>query len=236
MNAALELKQDKLEYLSQINLLHDLTPEDLRTIERLVPVLSYPPGSMVYEPTGRLNRLYFLKRGRVRLYWVSSDGKELTLAVLKDGSIFGESDNFATGAGACYAETLSDTLVCTMTTRDLVRFMVKRPMVAIKMIEILPRALREAQGFAATLALHDVRTRLLYLLVKLADEFGLGEGSYIRLDLKLTHQDLAHMIGATRESVSGALSDLSRKGIVRTARGRIEIHPIQARQVLEGFS
>lgn len=228
------VRDNKLGYLAQIDLLHELTPDDLRIIDSMVPVLSYPPGTIIYEPGARLNRLYFLKRGHVRLYWLSPEGKQLTLALLKDGNIFGETDSFATGAGSCYAETFSETLVCTMTTADLIRFMQERPPVAIKMIEILSRELKNAQELAATLALQDVRSRVLYLLMKLAEEFGPCQpGAYTRLNLRLTQQDVAHMIGATRESVSAVLADLSRQGVVRTARGSIAIRCDQAARLMD---
>ncbi|MGC8488613.1 MAG: Crp/Fnr family transcriptional regulator [Clostridia bacterium] len=232
-----DARRDKLDYLSQIDLLQELSPEDLKTIDALVPVLSYPAGTTLYEPGARINRLYFLKRGRVRLYQLSPEGKQLTLALLRDGNIFGETDTFATGAGTCWAETLTDTLVCTMTTPDLSRFMVERPQVALRMIDILSRELTKAQELAATLALRDVRTRVLYLLTRLAAEYGEGQdGQYTALGLRLTHQDLAQMIGATRESVSTVLADLARQDVVRTARGRIALRCDAATRLLEGTS
>ncbi len=237
MATSLGAHSDKLGYLSHIDLLQELSPDDLQTIDALVPVLSYSAGTTLYEPGSRLNRLYFLKRGRVRLYQLSPDGKQLTLALLKDGNIFGETDTFATGAGTCWAETLTDTLVCTMTTADLTQFMIERPQVALRMIEILSRELTKAQELAATLVLRDVRTRVLYLLIRLASEYGNGKaGEYTDLGFRLTHQDLANMIGATRESVSMALADLARQHVVRTSRGRIAIRCEEANRMLGGTS
>ena len=226
-------RRNNLDCLSQIDLLQELSPEDLQTIDTLVPVLSYPAGTTLYEPGAQLNRLFFLKQGRVRLYQLSPEGKQLTLALLRDGNIFGETDTFTTGAGTCYAEALTETLVCTMTTADLMAFMEKRPQVALRMIEILSRELKNAQELAATLALRDVRMRVLHLLTRLAAEYGQGrEGEFTALDLKITHQDLAHMIGATRESVSMVLADLARQHVVHTARGRIAIRCDEATRLL----
>ncbi|MCL8206681.1 MAG: Crp/Fnr family transcriptional regulator [Actinomycetia bacterium] len=223
MNKPVPGQDHKLRYLGQIDLLQHLAPEDLRAVDQMVPLLAYPAGTVLYEPGQDLNRLYFLKRGRVRLYRLSPDGRQLTLAILKDGNIFGETDSFATGAGSCYAETLTDTLVCTMTTADLARFMQQRPSVALKLVEILSRELRRAQELVATLVLEDVRGRVLYCLSRLAAEFGAPDGDWAALDLKLTQEELAHMIGATRESVSAILAELSRHGLVRTGRGRIAV-------------
>ncbi|MDA8200097.1 MAG: Crp/Fnr family transcriptional regulator [Thermaerobacter sp.] len=228
-------RREKLGYLRRIDLLQELSAEDLQAIDALVPLISYGAGTVLYEPGRRLNRLFFLKRGQVRLYQLSPDGKQLTLALLRAGNIFGETDTFATGAGTCYAEALTDALVCTMTTADLMAFMMKRPRVALRLIQILSRELKSAQELAATLALRDVRTRVLHLLTKLAAEYGeCRDGEFTALDLKLTHQDLAHMVGATRESVSAVLGDLGRKAVVQTSRGRLAIRCEEAARLLEG--
>ena len=87
----------------------------------------------------------------MRLYGLSTDGKQLTLALLKDGNIFGETDSFAT-AGSCYAETVTDTLVCTMTTSDLIRFMEHR-LGWRSDDRDFSRELRNARELAASLAL-----------------------------------------------------------------------------------
>ncbi len=217
---------NKLAYLSQINLLTELSAADLAAIDALVPSASYPPHTVIYEPGNRLEHLYFLKRGRVQLYQLTPDGRQFTLTILGDGNIFGEIDTFATGAGSCYAETMSPTLVCSMTRADLIRFMLRRPRVALKLVEILSRHIRSLHELTATLALEDVRSRVLHLLLKLAQQFGQpSEDGWTHLDLRLTHQDVAHLVGATRETVSTALAGLSRQQAVRTRHGTIEVNP-----------
>lgn len=224
---------EKLEYLAQIDLLQELNSEDLKAIDEVAPILSYPPGTTIYEPGAELNRLFFLKRGRVRLFRLSPDGRQLTFAVLQDGNIFGETDSFATGAGSCYAETVAPTLVCAMTTADLTRFMERHPAVALKMIAILSRELRRIQELTATLVLENVRTRVLYVLVTLAEQFTAHDAEPPALiPVSLTHQDLAQMIGATRESVSQVLAELSREGVVRTGRGVITVCCERARALM----
>lgn len=223
----------KFDYLANINLLSALTAEDIAAIDALVPVLSYPQGTMIYEPGDRISHLYFLKRGRVQLFQMTGDGKQLTLTVLGDGNIFGETDVFATGAGSCFAKTVAPTLVCRMAKDDLARFMTQRPGVAIKLVEILSQEMRNLQALTTTLVLEDVRTRVGYLLLRLADQFGHPlDRDWVRLDLRLTHQELAHLIGATRESVSVALGELAREDAVRTERGAIAIRTHRLRASL----
>ncbi len=218
--------KSKLDYLSEINLLTTLTKSDLAVIDAMARVVSYPTGTIIYGPGDQIEHLYLLKRGRVQLYQLTPDGKQLTLAVLGDGNIFGETDMFATGAGNCYAKAMAPTLICRLNKDEVAQFLAQRPKVALTLIEILSREVRRLQTLTTTLVLEDVRTRLAYLLVKLADEFGqpIADGWTV-LDLRLTHQELAHMIGATRESVSIVLGEWVHTQAVKTERGRISLRP-----------
>lgn len=225
----------KFDYLADINLLTELSAEDIAAIDALVPVLSYPANTVIYEPGDRIQQIYFLKRGRVQLFQVTPDGKQLTLTVLGDGNIFGETDLFATGAGSCYAKTVAQTLVCHMGKADLAHFMIQRPRVALKLVEILSHEIRKLQALTTTLVLEDVKTRIGYLLLTLGDQFGKAEtAGWIRIDLRLTHQEVAHMIGATRESVSVVLGEWVRESVIQTERGVIHIHPARLRALLPG--
>jgi len=214
----------KLDYLATINLLTALTEDDLAVIDAMARVVSYPVGRVIYEPGDQVQHIYFLKRGRVQLYQLTPEGKQLTLAVLGDGNIFGETDMFATGAGHCYAKAVAPTLICRMGKTELAQFMRDRPEVAFKLIEILSREIQRLQSLTTTLVLEDVRTRLGYLLVKLGEEFGRPvDDQWTLLDVHLTHQEIAHLIGATRESVSMALGHLSRDHLAKSDRGVIWI-------------
>jgi CRP-like cAMP-binding protein len=89
-------------------------------------------------------------------------------------------------------------------------------------LKILSERLKERDEMLEQLALGDVRERVLHLLIKLSGQFGVKDGDYHKIDLPLTHQELANMIGATRESVSVVLREFAKDDIIRT--GRMSIH------------
>ncbi|WP_028962851.1 Crp/Fnr family transcriptional regulator [Sulfobacillus thermosulfidooxidans] len=222
----------KFDYLAEINLLTELSAEDIAAIDALVPIMSYPANTIIYEPGDKIQQIFFLKRGRVQLFQVTPEGKQLTLTVLGDGNIFGETDLFATGAGSCYAKTVAPTLVCKMGKADLARFMEQRPRIALKLVEILSQEIRKLQALTTMLVLEDVKTRIGYLLLTLSDQFGQEEDQgWVRIDLKLTHQEVAHLIGATRESVSLVLSEFP-ADTVQTERGVIRVQPKRLENLL----
>lgn len=218
------LVHDKLWYLSQINVLEALPKPSLEEIERLAPMHTAPKGKLILSPENRPDILYLLKRGRVRLYKVGPNGKQFTLGILGGGNIFGEIEAFSAVTRDVYAEAMDDTLICALRRSDLEQILAAQPQLALKMLQALGERLREAEDFLQMLATSDVRSRLLYLLSKLAEQFGVVRGNMVHLDLDLTHQELANMIGSTRETVTATLSALSREGVVRTGRRSIEIN------------
>lgn len=228
---------DKLWYLSQINLFEDLPMEDLRIIDALAPMSMMRKGTLILDPTIQKRHLYLLKRGRVRLFKMSEDGKQLTLGLLGQGNILGETESLSTGMGSVYAEALNDTVVCALGKEDVDALLLQRPQVALKMIAILTRRVREAEELVENLAFHDVRYRVVYLLVKLAQQFGETDHTplpgYTHLDFGLSHQDMAHMIAATRESVSLVLSQLAKEGVVVTGRRAVAVDLRRAKALID---
>ncbi len=216
---------DKLRYLAEINLFKELPAADLEAIDALVPSVTVPTGTILYEPGQPLDRLYFLKRGRVRLYALSASGRELSLAMLGPGNIFGETDSVATGAGSCFAETVEPALLCTMGTSAFRHLMAERPTLAIRLVEMLSERIHSLQELTATMVFQDVKTRVAQLLLKLAHQFGDDKaGSLTKIPFVITHQEIAAMVGSTRESVSVAMGDLSADHLILTGRGHVEVN------------
>lgn len=228
---------NKIWYLSQVNLLEELPMKDLRMIDKMAPMSEVQKGALIITPNTENNKLYFLKRGRVRLYKVNEDGKQLTIGLLGKGNIFGETETFSTGSGSAYVEVMEDALVCVLGKKDFEMLLLKRPQIALKMVSILTQRIRESEEMLENFAFRDVRYRLLYLLAKLAKSFGPSKNdetsSYTKLGLHLSHQELANMIGATRESVSVTLSQLTKEGIVSTGRKEIAIDLERANEILQ---
>lgn len=225
---------DKLGYLSRINIMDVLPQEALMEVDRVAPMNLVAKGTTIMEPAQRSEVLYLLKEGRVRIYKMNAEGKQFTTALLGPGNIFGEVGNFSTGTHGAYAEAIDDTMLCLLRKPDVERFMQQHPQLAVRMVEVLSAQLRQVHELLEHLAMGDVRSRLLYLLLRLAAEFGAdSDGPWTLISADLTHQDLAAMIGATRETVSATLAVLAREDIVRTGRKELRVNREQARAELE---
>ena len=217
---------NKIWHLAQINLLQDLPMEDLAMIDAMAPMNTVQKGRLIVTPASSEKILYLLKHGRVRLYKMNEEGKQLTIGILGKGNVFGETDTFSTGSHNAFVEAIDDVLLCALSKKDLEEIFTKRPQVAMKMIGILTERMQEAQNMLENLAFRDVRYRILYLLTKLAKSFGEDqdkEKEFTTIDIALSHQEIANMIGATRESISLSLATLAREDLVRTRRKEIAI-------------
>lgn len=113
------------------------------------------------------------------------------------------------------------------------QFLATHPQLALKLLGVLSERLNEQAAMLEQLALGGIKDRVLYLLIKLSDRFGVEEGEFCRIDLPLTHQELANMIGSTRESVTVILNELIKEGVIQTGRMSVRIRKDRAKEYLD---
>ncbi|MCY9669629.1 Crp/Fnr family transcriptional regulator [Paenibacillus alginolyticus] len=226
---------DKLWYLSKISIFEALPEEDLLELDRMAPMTHFnalPKDTLIQTPDTYRDGLFFIKEGKLRLYKINVEGKQFTVGILGKGNMFGEIDTFSFGTKGIYIETMEETLICSVPKEHFENFLAKRPQLAMKFLTELSKMLRERDEMLEKLALGDVRERVLHLLLKLSEKFGVEDGGLVKIDLPITHQEVAHMIGATREAVTVILNELMKEGMIRTGRKSISIHQSKAKECL----
>lgn len=225
---------NKLSYLSQVCLFEALPVADLMEIDRMAPMNRIRKNTLLQTPETFQEGLYIIKEGKLRLYKINQDGKQFTVGIIGKGNVFGEMDSFSLGTRDLFIETLEETLLCSLSKGEFERFLIQRPDLMLKVLRVLSNQLQDRDQLLEKLALGGVRERLLHLLLKYSDQFGIQEGDYYRIDLPLTHQELANMIGVTRESVTVVLQELAKLQVVRTGRKSIYVQKEKARGQMEG--
>jgi CRP-like cAMP-binding protein len=206
---------DKLTMLSQISLFDELSKEELMTIDRMSEMKPVTKGTVVVSPDYPIEALFLLKKGQVRLYRMNEEGKQFTLDILVDGNIFGETSSVTLTDDQIYAEAMTDTYLCLLSHKDFENFIEANPKIALKLIDILSSRLKDFYSISEKIALSDVKHRLLYLLLMLSEKTGRRKNNWQSIEMKLTHQDLAHMVGASRETTSAVLSQLKKEGFLK---------------------
>jgi CRP/FNR family transcriptional regulator, global nitrogen regulator len=182
-------------------------------------------GALIYSPGDTGEQLYFLLEGTVRLYRIYGDHKEATVALLKEGDVFGELSLEAKTCQSVFAEAVTASRVAVVRKPVLEEAIRRRPEFAIELLSAFFERMRQSEEKIEILLNRGVATRLAALLWHLAGRFGEPDASGMVLRSRLTHQDLANMVASTREAVSKVMSEFQRGGLIEIRGRRIIVSP-----------
>ncbi|WP_418302074.1 Crp/Fnr family transcriptional regulator [Lysinibacillus fusiformis] len=216
---------DNIQYLSQFNLLNSLSMEDLIEMEQLTLITTFPKNTFIQTPETFSEGLYFVKKGKLRLYKVNAQGKQFTSDILNEGNVFGEMDIISFGTRENYIETIEESHICLMNKERFENFLIQRPQFMMTLLKVLSNRIIGMSQLTQNLALGKLHDKVLYALIKLSDQFGLtGDNEYYKIDFPLPHQEIANLVGATREAVTVVLQELVKEEVIKTGFKTIYIH------------
>lgn len=222
------LPKEKIRLLSMVDILEPLTGEELEEFSRRIPDTHIEQGQIFYAPQERSEALFMLKKGRVRIYKVTPEGWEFTLAVVEAGMMFGEMALTAQRMWEAYAEATEPSDICILKNADLERIVRGNPEVGIKMIRVLSERLRLCESRLEDITLKNIPARLASLILQLAASEGIMTPEGPRIPTHYTHRQLAMMIGSSRETVTRAFTKLQRSGALELKDRHILVRDIQA--------
>ncbi|WP_299056903.1 Crp/Fnr family transcriptional regulator [uncultured Nocardioides sp.] len=173
------------------------------------------------------DKLYVVLDGKVKLGRTSSDGRENLLAVLGPGQMFGELSLFDPGPRSATVTAVTDARFASLSHEDLLRWLEGRPMVARGLLSQLAARLRKANDVVADLVFSDVPGRVAKALLDLADRFGRTADDGVHVHHDLTQEELAQLVGASRETVNKALADFASRGWLRLEPRSVVIMDIE---------
>jgi len=175
----------------------------------------YRRGEMVFNVGSSSNEVYILLDGRVKVFELSEEGKEVILWFCFPGELFGLSEVFQCSGREVNAQACSSVEVLTIKKMDFERYLTQHSHLAMHVIELLGYRLRELSDVLLNMASDDVTSRVIKLLTRLCSRYGKPADDYILLDIALTHQEMADMIGTSRQTVTSVLSMLRKKGVLK---------------------
>ncbi|MCL1897795.1 MAG: Crp/Fnr family transcriptional regulator [Micrococcales bacterium] len=176
-------------------------------------------GRVLFRFGERGDRLYFIKSGSIKLGMVSSDGRESLLDVLGRGEIIGELTLFDPGPRTATATAVLTADLLELSHADMVKWLAANPSAARHLLAALAHRLRRTDQSRSDLILTDVPGRVAKTLIDLAERFGELTGSGVHVTHGLTQEELAQLVGASRETVNKSLSEFVARGWV-TLEGR----------------
>jgi len=222
------LPKEKIRLLSMVDVLEPLSEEELEEFSWRVPDTHVEQGRIFYSPGDRSEALFMLKKGRVRIYKVTPDGWEFTLAVVEAGTMFGEMALTAQRLREAYAEATEPSDICILKSEDLEHLIRENPDVGMRMIRVLSERLRLCETRLEDIGIKDVPARLANLILHRVESEGIMAPEGPRIPPQYTHRQLATMVGSSRESVTRAFTRLQKAGAVKLRHRRIYVKDVAA--------
>ncbi|WP_283139751.1 Crp/Fnr family transcriptional regulator [Rhizohabitans arisaemae] len=206
---------DSDDVLSKAPLFAALDRESAAALRAGVTVLQLNKGRTLFHENESGDRLYVVLDGKIKLIRTASDGRENLLSVLGPGEMFGELSLFDPRPRTASAIALTDVTLAGLGHDDLRPWLSGRPEVALHLLRALAQRLRRANDVMADLVFTDVPGRVAKALLDLANRFGTRVDDGTRVHHDLTQEELAQLVGASRETVNKALADFAQRGWLR---------------------
>lgn len=212
---------DKFWYLKSCELFERLTPSQCERLESRARSRKFDRNSLIYVPTDAGESVLLLTSGRVKIYHLTGEGKQALLAIIDPGEMFGELAMLDAGQRDEFAETMEASTVVLIPSEAIQQLMEDSPQLSLGVTRMMGLRRRRVERRLKSLLFRSNRERLIHLLLELVEKYGQSTAEGIRIGIKLSHQDLASIIGSTRETVTVVLGELQTEGSVIVQRRQI---------------
>ena len=189
-----------------------LTKEDLEKLNFEKSTESYKKGRIIYHEGSRINGCYCIQKGIIKVYKTGVDGKEQIIRFAKKGDLIGFRSILSEELACTTAKVIEDAFVCYMPAHTFFELIKNNGTFSLELLQLACRELGEANAYITDIAQKTVRERLAEILIHLKNEFGLDEDKI--LQLSLTREELANIVGTATESVIRLLSEFKQDKLI----------------------
>ncbi|MBI5971443.1 MAG: Crp/Fnr family transcriptional regulator [Deltaproteobacteria bacterium] len=218
------MDKTKLWYINTNKIFSGLSENEKDEIASKFTEMSVKRKDFVFSAGDKSATAYMLKEGRIKIVRCSEDGRELTVDILEPGDIFGE----LTVAGEQERETdavaMEDSFICAIKRNDLEGFIAKMPNLSLTITKWMGLRLRRIESRFEDMIFQDARSRLIIIFKELAQRYGAPDGNGRKITIRLSHKEIAGLIGASRETVTLELNNLKRSGDILTDGKYLILH------------
>jgi CRP/FNR family cyclic AMP-dependent transcriptional regulator len=203
------------DVLARAGLFQGVAAEAREALSSALQYGDYSRGETVFAEGEQGDTLYIVLSGKVKVGRRAADGRENMLSVMGPSDMFGELSLFDPGPRTATATVLTDARLASLAHSSLRPWISDRPEIAEQLLRVLARRLRRTNDALADLIFTDVPGRVAKALLSLAERFGTTESDGVRVHHDLTQEELAQLVGASRETVNKALADFAARGWMR---------------------
>lgn len=215
--------QEKYWFLKNSQFFNQLGDADLSWLESRSRLRSFARNSPIYLPADHADGVLLLVSGRVKICSMTPEGKQSILAFIEPSEMFGELSILEEGSREEYAEATEKSTVVLIPVEYMRELVERHGHLALGVTKLLGLRRKRVERRLKYLLFRSNRDRLIHLLLELAEDYGKQIGTQIDLTIKLSHQDLASIIGSTRETVTVTLGQLQAEGLIKVGRRRISL-------------
>ncbi|HHV74522.1 cAMP-binding protein [Thermoanaerobacterium sp. PSU-2] len=216
------------DYLRKIPYFNVLSEKSLFEINKIALEKEYKKNTVIFYEGDEGDAIYFVKKGKVKISKISQQGKEHIIRIMEDGDIFAESLLFIGGKYPATAEAIEDSKIIVLKNKDIENLILNNNEVALGIIKLMAKRLQNVAVIIENLALKDSLGRTVSILLTFAREKGIQGKDGIAIELNLNRQDLANMVGTSRENMTRILSQLDKEGVIKLERHAIVIKDVNA--------
>jgi CRP/FNR family transcriptional regulator, cyclic AMP receptor protein len=213
--------RNKAWFFSQNPLTKNLRSDELDRLENITETVNLRKKQVIWSPTDKADRIFFIRSGLVKLSKTTDDGRELTLHLLQKNDILGEEALMGLQPHNSMAEAYEEVVLYSVSRDEFIKFVRGNVAMAMAIAEVMSDRRRSIENRLESLIFRTAHARLANLFLDLAERFGVRDSRGIIINMKLTHKEMASLIGASRETVSFAILDLRRDALILTEEKRV---------------
>jgi CRP/FNR family transcriptional regulator, cyclic AMP receptor protein len=219
------------DVLRRAPLFQALDDDGAAALQAGVTIVELARAERLFDEGASGNQLYVVLEGKIKLTRAAADGRENLLSVVGPGEMFGELSLFDPRPRTASAIAVTDSRLGALAHDDLRQWLTGRPDVALHLLQALAQRLRRANDVMADLVFTDVPGRVAKALLDLSDRFGAVRDDGLQVNHDLTQEELAQLVGASRETVNKALADFAARGWLQlSAKSVLLIEPERLRK------
>ncbi|TWT29488.1 Crp/Fnr family transcriptional regulator [Blastopirellula retiformator] len=218
---------EKIWHLKNCRIFEQLSATEIERLDACSRVRRFAKRSPIYLPAERADTVLLLASGRVKICHLTPEGKQSILAFIEPGELFGELSILDGEARDEYAEAVEASMIVSIPKEAMHELMESRPGLSIGVTKLIGLRRRRIERRVKNLLFLSNRDRLAHLLLELAESYGKRTEDGVELEIRLSHQDLANIVGSTRETVTVVLGELQNDGLVKVGRRRIVLRSLQ---------
>jgi CRP/FNR family transcriptional regulator, cyclic AMP receptor protein len=214
------------QHVQRVQLFSGLEESEMKQIAAVARSLRKGRGEFVYLSGDRAESVYVLKKGRIKLSVLSASGKEIAIDIIQPGEMFGEFALIDESVRSNMTQALDDVVILVFNKRDFANLLKSQAKLAMNYIRMVGDRRRRMEKKLSDITSKEVPSRICELLHELSAN-GSPDGEVHQPLIPLTHQDVASLIGASRQTTTSILNDLMRCGFIELGRGWVRIKSLK---------